>query len=217
MPNPLKFLSPLEERVLQEKLLKEYLSGTWTTYHQAALRHGIPDSVIGKVMRKMKLALDDTIKNQRDEELTRTLLQIEATIGKANEAFERSRARRKTCGTCKGLGENVDGDECMVCNGDGYMEMVVSGDSKLLLVVLKALEQKARIYGMYPEKPIKIKQQVNVLQGGEVIGEQNTLLGASTELLLQFNRLMLEVKAEKVNWEDEEVLDVESKEKDNKG
>jgi len=207
-----RILTKAEESILQEKLQTEYLTGVWTTYHQAALRHGLPDTVIGKLMRRVKIGLDDTFRIQREEETTRTLLQIETTIGKAFEAYETSRRRIRQCKTCSGLGETKDGDECILCNGEGYIKTTVAGDSKYLIVVLKALEQKAKIYAMYPERKTMKFEQYNVIQGNELVGEQNILMGASTELLLRANRLMLELKGEKVSGNGE-ILDVESKEK----
>lgn len=218
----LRILTNPERRELQRKLHTEYLMGAWTTYHEAALRHGVPDSVIGKLMRRVKLCLDESLKEQREEETTRVLFQIEATIGKAYEAFEISRKKSSRCMLCKGLGENKDGDDCYLCDGEGWIETIRPGDSKYLLVVLKALEQKSRIYAMYPERrTTRIAKQYNVLQGGELAVEQNPLIGASPELLMRANRLLLEMKEGSGNGE---VLDVkvekgesENEDRDNRG
>lgn len=203
-----------ERRELRAKLQTEYLTGAWTTYHEAALRHGVPDSIIGKLMRRIKLCLDETLKEQREDEVCRTLLQIEATIGKAHEAFEISRRKKSRCKACKGLGEDKDGDVCDLCDGEGWIETVHPGDSRHLTVVLKALEQKSRIYAMQPERRgTKIGQIYNVIQGPASFGEQNPLAGAPIELLLRANRLLLELEEGSGNGE---VLDVEVEKKDEK-
>jgi len=204
-------LTKPEERELQQKLQREYLSGAWSTYHEAALRHGVPDSVVGRLMRRIKVGIAETVKEQREEEVDRTLLQIEGTIGKALEAFEISRRARLRCKLCKGLGEQKDGTVCDQCDGEGYTMDARSGDSKHLLVVLKALEQKAKIYAMHPERrTTRIGQQYNLIQGGEADGMQNPLMGASTELLIRARRLLLELK----EGGNGEILDAEIVERD---
>ena len=200
---------------LQQKLTKEYLCSEWTTYSQAARRHGVSDSYIGKLMRRVKAGLEEMLKEQREEEVTRTLLQIELIIGKAYEAFDFSQRTRSRCRSCKGSGEEKDGDECNLCDGEGWIETVRPGDPKHLGIVLKALLQKAKIYGMYPERRMtKIGQQLNLVQGDQVVEQKNPLVGASTEMLLRMNRLMLELKEGSGNGE---VLGVEVKEKDEEG
>ena len=193
-----------EEQKLQPKLQKEYLSGTWRTYHEAALRHGVPDSIIGRLMRRVKLGIAETVKEQRDAEVDRVLLQIEGTIGRALESFEISRKQRYRCKPCKGLGESADGETCVYCDGDGWVEELRPGDSKQLMVVLKALEQKAKIFAMHPERRSTKIGQLNLIQGGD---EQNPLMGASTELLIRARRLFLELKEGGGNGK--QVLDVE--------
>ena len=209
-----RILTKAEKRELQGKLQTEYLTGVWTTHHEAALRHGVTDSTIGRLMRRIKLCLDETLKEQREEEVSRTLLQIEATIGKAYEAFGISQRKKSRCKVCKGLGEDKDGDECDLCDGEGWIETVHPGDSRHLTVVLKALEQKSRIYAMQPERRgTNIRQQYNMIQGPGSFGEQNPLAGAPIELLLRANRLLLELEEGSGNGE---VLDVEVKKKDEK-
>ena len=60
----------------------------------------------------------------------------------------------------------------------------------------------------------KIGQQLNLVQGDQVVEQKNPLVGASTEMLLRMNRLMLELKEGSGNGE---VLGVEVKEKDEEG
>ena len=212
MENSRSILSKKEDIDLQQKLRKEYLSAEWTTYAQAARRHGVSDTRIGKLMRRVKAGMEEDLKEGRENEVVRILSQIELTIGKAYKAFEMSQESRSRCKSCKGLGENQDGDECEPCGGEGWIVIERPGDPRFLTVVLKALDKKAKIYQMYPESNVTtIGRQLNLVQGDQVGGRTNLLEGASTELLLRANRLILELKNGNGNGE---VIDVEVGKKD---
>lgn len=197
-----------ERLALQEKLRTEYLSGTWSTQHEAALRHGVPDSIVSSLIKKIKLQIEETVKEQREDEVARTLLQIERMIGRALEAFEISRKKRVRCLSCGGAGRDKDEKMCERCEGEGWIEEVRPGNPVYLQTVLKALEQKQRIFGMQPQRSTTRIGQM-LLVGGQPVDSQNPLLGAPPDVLIRARRLLLELK-ERGNGE---VLDAEFTEK----
>lgn len=188
---------------LWQKLQTEYLSGTWSTYREAASRHGVPVAVISSIMKKIKLEMAEALKEQRETEIERTLAQIERVIGKATEAYEISRKHKSTCRTCKGSGA-VDGKECPECEGLGWVQQTRPGNPAYLAVILKALEQKQKIFGMWPQKPTEIKQML--LVGGK----DNPLLGAPSDVLIRAQRLVLEAKKMRDNGSDEPPMIVDA-------
>lgn len=193
-------LSKEEERNLHDKLFSEWTSGAWTSNREAAVRHGVPESVVGRILRRIKDELGEITKENRKDEVARTLAQIEEQIGRALRAFDESRRKRLRCRKCKGLGEGEQGNDCPECDGEGYLTISLPGDPRWLGVVQKALEQKAKIYAMFP-KSDSYMQNLNVFQPE---GGRNPLLQASSEQILVAKRLLEDLQPRV-----ESVVDVE--------
>jgi len=215
--------SDVERLRLRQKITHDYLHGGYTSQHELAVRYGVSDATVCQILKQIKTILREEFEEQFQEETAKRLAQLELMIGKANSSFEISkqeqveitiRTEKCRCGKCSGTGER-DGETCPGCEGRGYNLQEVetkkvsgqAGDPRFLAIVLKGIQEIARIRQLYPERQTtrrttKIGRQYNV----GAIAVENRLEGASQEMLLEARRLMLRIEQSK-NRDD--IADVE--------